>query len=98
MNEWQKFWNTEENALRRVIGMDLIGDIGIITFFHKIFEITHEGYEPNLFETIGSDRNTNETLYSASYKTWEHALKGHQKAIDWAFTECNDYYQTPSCR
>jgi hypothetical protein len=99
LNEWKRFWKDDQNLLRRVIGMDVIGDIGLITFFHKMFELTHEVHDPALFETIGSDRNTNETIYSASYRTWEDAVKGHHDAINWAVSECKDNHGvSPACR
>ena len=49
------------------------------------------GSKPLLFETMVFDKpSTGQDIYMDRYTTWDEAVDGHKKAIQWVLDGCND--------
>lgn len=84
MYEWseqfEEMWRKDE----RHVSSDIINDKYISTVWLGINH-NHFGGVPLLFETMifdSSDSNGND-IYMKRHTTWDEAVKGHQKAIEW---------------
>ncbi len=48
------------------------------------------GNKPLLFETMVFQGGTGGDIYTDRYSTWDEALVGHQKAIEWVKAGCSE--------
>lgn len=84
---WVDLYRTEEGQKMRRVGRDEIEDKEVSTVF---LAMAH-GYSgfPTCFETMVFDEKGHD-IYCERYTTWDEAVAGHQKAIQWVKDGCKE--------
>lgn len=76
-------WANQFETMDRHVASDIINSKRISTVWLGL-DHNHLGGEPLLFETmVFSQHNPGCEIFMNRYTTWDEALEGHQKAIDW---------------
>lgn len=87
--EWGTFLEDRHN---RKVAFSELGDIHISTVFLGLDHSCWEG-RPIVFETMIFDKSGDDIwrdIYMDRYSTWDEALDGHQKAIEWVTRGAKD--------
>lgn len=76
-------WSEQFEHMDRHVGNDIVLGKHVSTVWlgldHNLF-----GGEPHLFETmVFSEHRSGTDIYMERYSTWDEAVAGHQKAIEW---------------
>ena len=73
------------------VGNDMVNGNRVSTVWLGINHAFDESYGPLLFETmVFADDKTGQDIYMDRYSTWDEAVAGHQKAIEWVNGGCVD--------
>lgn len=86
---WVDLYNTEEGQKRRRVGRDEVEGKEVST----VFLAMDHGYggKPMCFETMVFDEDgKGYDIYCERYSTWNEAVAGHQKAIQWVKDGCKE--------
>lgn len=90
LEEWANQFEELSMADKKHVGMDEINDCDVSTVWlgmnHNYF-----GGRPLLFETMVFRGNSGLEEYCERYSTWDEAVEGHRKAIDWVINGCKKY-------
>jgi hypothetical protein len=90
--EWADWF---ENADRK-IKQEWIGDKWVSTVFlgldfnYNEPEIPSEDYQPIVFETMIKHKEEGWLDYQERYSTYEEALAGHKRAVEWVKNGCKE--------
>ena len=79
-------WGTWFQHANRTVAVDSIDDLYISTVFLGVNHQWHEYGKPLLFETMIFP----DCHYCDRYETWDEAVEGHQRAIEWVKNGCKD--------
>jgi hypothetical protein len=83
IHEWGRMWDDESKA-RRVAADDVNG-YWVSTMFMGM-DLSFGDSQPLLFETMVFGASMDEN-YVDRYETWDQAVIGHAKAVEWAKTQ-----------
>lgn len=84
--EWSEFF---ENINNRIVKQEHIGDKWISTVFLGLDHSWDES-KVEIFETMVFEKNDYHELYCDRYSTWQEALEGHERALQWVRDGCKD--------
>ncbi len=81
--EWAEQFEELSKKDERHVGDDIILGKHVSTVWLGLDHNLHRG-APHVFETmIFSEHEPRTDIYMDRYSTWDEAVAGHQKAIDW---------------
>ncbi len=82
-------WANQFETMDRQLKVDKVKDLNVSTIWlglnHNYF-----GGEPLLFETMIFKGHMESMGYCNRYSTWDEALEGHKKAIQWILDGCKN--------
>lgn len=81
LEEWANFIEGKLPTNYRHVGDDTIGNKRISTVFIGIDYSYSHGKLPIVFETMIF--NNSHGIYQERYATWDEAVAGHNKAVEW---------------
>ncbi len=87
--EWATF---RDNRLNCQVAFNELGDIYISTVFLGLDQSCWDS-RPIVFETMIFNKSGDDVwrdIYMDRYSTWDEALEGHQKAIEWVTSGANN--------
>ena len=84
IEEWTKWLIGSLADASRVVAQEEVGDYWVST----VFVGTSIGPLP-MFETMVFDAKRLHSMYQERYPTWELALEGHRRAVEWARNRTN---------
>lgn len=90
IKKWSEQFARMTATNNRHVGDDLIDDIWVSTVW---LGADHGGIEgkPLLFETMVFPSQTSpREIYCDRYSTWDEAVQGHKKAVQWVKDGCKD--------
>lgn len=76
-------WAEQFENMNRHVGNDVVCGKHVSTVWLGL-DHNHFGGVPLVFETmVFSEHDGNSDIYMERYSTWDEALEGHKKAIEW---------------
>ena len=81
--EWAEQFEKMSKENSRHVGHDLLGDYRVSTVWMGLDHSFCGKPPPLLFETMIFDGESLCELYMDRYTTWDEAVEGHKKAIQW---------------
>ena len=76
-------WAEQFENMNRHVGSDMVDGKRVSTVWLGL-DHSFGGDKPMLFETmVFSEHEPHTDIYMERYSTWDEAVEGHQKAIDW---------------
>ena len=87
--EWAEQFESMTKEGKRHIGDDMVGDYHVSTVWLGL-DHNYYGGAPLLFETMVFNGDHSGDIYMDRYTTWDEALEGHKKAIEWVKDGCNE--------
>lgn len=88
LEEWAAQYEEMAKTDTKHVGEDFIERKHISTVWLGM-DHSYWGGRPKLFETMIFDNNFDDE-YCDRYSTWDEAVEGHRKAIDWVINGCKD--------
>jgi hypothetical protein len=89
--EWAKFLEDGKNTRRKIVKQSEINDKWISTVFIGLDHQWMEDGPLHIFETMVFDsKKCGKDIYLDRYSTWNEALLGHEKAIQWVKDGCKN--------
>lgn len=89
MEKWSEQYEQLFKNGSRCVAKDLIDGHIISTVWLGINHRFYEG-EPHIFETIVFVADNFDGIYMDRYSTWDEAVAGHEKAVQWVKDGCKD--------
>ncbi len=89
--EWAEQFEKMSKANTRHVGDDMIGEYHVSTLWLGLDHNYYGGGPPLLFETMVFHGDHLGDIYMDRYTTWDEAVEGHKKAIEWVNEGCKDY-------
>lgn len=80
--KWANQFEELSRANKRHVGDDMIGDYHVSTVWLGLDHNYYSG-PPLLFETMIFHGDHSSDIYMDRYTTWDEAVKGHKRAIQW---------------
>lgn len=93
---WAEYF---ENSKNRIVKQEDVGDCWVSTVFLGIdhafpglseLDQPDENYKPIVFETMIKKFPGSWLDYQTRYSTWEEAVAGHNKAVEWVKNGCKE--------
>jgi hypothetical protein len=90
LEEWADQFEDMCRKHNKHVASDIIKGNHISTVWlgsnHNYYEVG----KPLIFETMIFEEDSSQDIYCARYSTWDEAIEGHKKAIEWVLGGCND--------
>ena len=81
-------WGGQFETMVRHVGDDMIDGHHVSTVWLGL-DHNHFGGRPLLFETMVF-KARGQDIYMRRYTTWEQAVEGHKKAVQWVLNGCKE--------
>lgn len=88
--DWSKQFEEMSQAGTRRIGSEYIDGKHVSTVWLGANHSFYGGNKPLVFETLIFDGSKHDDNYCERYSTWDEAVKGHKKAVQWVLDGCKD--------
>jgi hypothetical protein len=88
IEEWGNFLEDARGTKRRIVKQEYIYDKFISTVFLGLNHNWSSKGTPLIFETMIFNDNNGCEEYCDRYSTWDEALIGHEKAVQWVKDGC----------
>ncbi len=87
-------WGTFLKSKKKIVKQEYVGDKWISTVFIGLGHNWEEDGELHVFETMVFNRKKGQPLgseiYCERYGTYQAALEGHKRAVEWVKGGCKD--------
>ena len=87
--EWAEQFKKMSHADTRHVGNDMINGHHVSTVWLGL-DHNYYGGPPLIFETMVFHGYSCDDIYMDRYTTWEQAVEGHKKAIQWVRDGCKE--------
>lgn len=83
-------WGMQFEKMDRHVGDDIVNGCHVSTVWLGL-DHNYFGGRPLVFETMVFDKEGGgRDIYMDRYTTWDEAVEGHKKAIEWVKDGCNE--------
>ena len=83
-------WRVQFETIERHVADNIINDMRISTVWLGTPHGFNYSDEPLLFETMIFPKKSLGEEYCMRYATWDEAVEGHRRAIQWVLDGCKD--------
>jgi hypothetical protein len=82
-SDWAEQFEAMSHADTRHVGSDMVNENHVSTVWLGLDHQWGMGGRPLIFETMVFKGDSCEDIYMDRYSTWDEAVEGHKRAIQW---------------